>query len=531
MKLKNLTPTLHRRLLLGGVALALCLLLGVVLWPAKGAAESAVRREYPVTRETITVGTDAAGAIGSETENAYSPAAVKLERYTVQVGDRVAVGDVLARFDPDDVQRALDEAMRDRSAKQLEMDRLNAQIAAGQAALEQKIKETQTAGNKSRETELEGVRQARRQVQEALEAAKGKVGQLEAQITATQTEKDGRAEKLAGYETDLAQWTARQSELQATLDKLLADVGVDHAAEVEQLRLQISELAVSISDATRQRDALLAVDYDGKLAGLAAELESARGAVSQVEAALAAAQKAVEDAKEDQKPQLEQENAQIELLRNQETASQKNLNAQLAPVQAEWSAADEKVRLLAGLQADPTLKAAQNGVVTALKGEPGGMTDPNVPLLQIGKEESRVLRLQVEPMDIVDVEVGQQVSFYVDAYPDATFYGTVRAVAQLQNSNGKFDVQVSFEPTEEQLLDGMGANATLIVKQKKDVLALSNKAIQFEAGTSYVWLAAADGSLEKREIKTGFSNGRVTEVLNGLTQQDVAIVEEIYEDA
>lgn len=531
MKLKTLSPALRRRLFIGGGALALCLALGVTLWPTKGAAEPAVRREYPVTRETITVGTDATGSIGSETENAYSPAAVRLERYTVQVGDRVAVGDVLARFDKADVQRALDEAKQARSAKQLELDRLNAQIAAGQTALEQKIKEMQAAGGKSRDAELAGVRQARKQAQEALDAAKKQVGELEAQITSVQAEKDGRPQKLAGYEADLAGWAARQSELQTTLDGLLADVGADHADEIERLRLQISELAVSISDTTRQRDALLAADHDAKLAALAAGLESARSAVGQNEAALAAAQKAVENAKEGQKPQLEQENAQIELLRGQETANQKSLRTQLALVQTEWSAADEKASLLAGLPADPTLKAGHNGVVTALKGEPGGMTDPNVPLLQLGKEESRVLRLQVEPMDIVEVEVGQQVSFYVDAYPDVTFSGTVRAVAQLQNSNGKFDVQVSFEPTEERLLDGMGANATLIVKQKKDVLALSNKAIQFEAGTSYVWLVAADGSLEKREIKTGFSNGRVTEVLSGLTEQDVAVVEEHYEDA
>jgi len=76
----------------------------------------------------------------------------------------------------------------------------------------------------------------------------------------------------------------------------------------------------------------------------------------------------------------------------------------------------------------------------------------------------------------------------------------------------------------------MGANATLIVKQKQDVVAVSNKAIQFEDGESFVYLADETGGLRRQTVVTGFSNGRLTEILSGLQEGDVALVEEKYED-
>lgn len=57
----------HKKWLVAGGALAVCLLLGLV-WLARpqAAEEEPLRREYPVSRRDITVGIDAAGNIQSE---------------------------------------------------------------------------------------------------------------------------------------------------------------------------------------------------------------------------------------------------------------------------------------------------------------------------------------------------------------------------------------------------------------------------------------------------------------------------------
>ena len=53
---------------------------------------------------------------------------------------------------------------------------------------------------------------------------------------------------------------------------------------------------------------------------------------------------------------------------------------------------------------------------------------------------------------------------------------------------------------------------------------------RFEDGKSYVFLQNEDGTLRRQPVTTGFSNGKLTEILDGLQQDDVAVVEETYED-
>ena len=45
-----------------------------------------------------------------------------------------------------------------------------------------------------------------------------------------------------------------------------------------------------------------------------------------------------------------------------------------------------------------------------------------------------------------------------------------------------------------------------------------------------MFLQNEDGTLRRQPVTTGFSNGKLTEILDGLQQDDVAVVEETYED-
>ena len=82
----------------------------------------------------------------------------------------------------------------------------------------------------------------------------------------------------------------------------------------------------------------------------------------------------------------------------------------------------------------------------------------------------------------------------------------------------------------------MAASATIISKEKENVLILSNKAITLKDGKQYVNLRIEDKNAKKNEsgaytlkeieITTGFSDGRMTEVLSGLSENDVVIVKE-----
>ena len=106
------------------------------------------------------------------------------------------------------------------------------------------------------------------------------------------------------------------------------------------------------------------------------------------------------------------------------------------------------------------------------------------------------------------------------------FTGTVKERLLVANDNGEYPVTISIDPGEQMLLPGMKAYATIILKEKTDVLTLSNKAITLENGQQYVFVRDENGELVRKPIVTGFSDGRVSEILDGLSEHDVAIVQE-----
>lgn len=135
------------------------------------------------------------------------------------------------------------------------------------------------------------------------------------------------------------------------------------------------------------------------------------------------------------------------------------------------------------------------------------------------------LTLFVDSIDVIDISEGQEVSFYVDAYPEDTFTGKVESRSYVQDENKKLEVRVTVDENDAELLEGMGASATIIIKQKKDILTLSNKAIKLKDNKQFVKVRNAEGKVEEREITTGFSDGRISEILSGLNDKDVVISE------
>ena len=447
----NVLNTKRRKMLAAaGAGLALCVLTGLWLVRPRAAEEPPLRREYPVSRQDVTVGVDAAGSIQSRQWGQFAPVAVKLKEYRVSLGAQVAEGDVLAEYDLEDLQRLARESEARLAEKQSALDKLDLQKKDDEARLQQ---------------ELEGL-----------------MGQ-------------GASEE-----------------------------------QLRPVRQALAQNELNAADAQRQREEALTADYEGQAAEKQRQADAAKAAREQAQAQLKQTEQQLQEKRDARDALRKKEDSQIETMKQQAAVERQALDSQIEAARLARDAAKTERDDLLALCADPTLRADRAGTVTALGGTPGLAADPASPLAKIGDAGQRSLVLQVDPVDVGSIQPGQEVSFYVDAYPEATFTGRVESVSRLQNDGGKFEVRASFSEGDQPLYDGMGANATLIVKQKKDVVAVSNKAIQFEDGESFVWLAAENGQLRRQTVATGFSNGRITEILSGLQEGDVALVEEQYED-
>jgi HlyD family secretion protein len=160
--------------------------------------------------------------------------------------------------------------------------------------------------------------------------------------------------------------------------------------------------------------------------------------------------------------------------------------------------------------------------------------------------------------DIGVVQLGQQVEFTVDAYPDTTFKGKVwqkrQAPITVQNVV-TYDVVILVNNHDLKLMPGMTANVSVIITTSHDVIRITNAAMRFRfsdksAGSApargnaaakpganvsekkgpSVWVLE-NGKPKRVAITPGISDGNYTEVVAGeLKEGDQIIVESLKKD-
>src|SRR5437763_13815313 len=162
----------------------------------------------------------------------------------------------------------------------------------------------------------------------------------------------------------------------------------------------------------------------------------------------------------------------------------------------------------------------------------------------------------VAEADVGVVKVEQNVDFTVDAFPMQTFHGKVvqvrNAPITVQNVV-TYDTVIGVSNPDLKLKPGMTANVSIIVAHRDQVLQIKNAALRYRPAdatpsetrsTSSPSGARSRGERERRggertvyvlsgsrprsvQIKTGISDGIVTEVLDGLKEGDRVVTAEL----
>lgn len=168
----------------------------------------------------------------------------------------------------------------------------------------------------------------------------------------------------------------------------------------------------------------------------------------------------------------------------------------------------------------------------------------NTPTIaEIAEDLSRMqVEVKVDEADIGNIYEGQPAEFNVDAFPERHFKGEVEQIrlsASTTNNVTSYTVIVKFENEQrkgQNLIPGMTANVTMIVKEKKDVVMVPNSALRFRLPDAKVSEAAAqgdalpqesgprkpsvytltDGKPVSLEVERGISDGVNTEIVSGL---------------
>jgi HlyD family secretion protein len=302
--------------------------------------------------------------------------------------------------------------------------------------------------------------------------------------------------------------------------------------------------------------------------GQVLDLAKLKDAVTKSRATLAAAEAQVLQA------QATMEEARAQLARFKQVAELSGgkvpSKSELATAEANLKRAEANVagarasvtQARANLQSDETnlgkasIRSPIDGVVLTRKVDPGQTVAATLqaPVLFTLAEDLAKMKLQadVDEADVGQVRVGQTATFTVDAWPGRKYTGVITRVgygSQTKDNVVSYPTVLAVGNDDLSLRPGMTGTADIVTVTRADVLLVPNAALRFSptvagapaggppggivgklmprppsqppkpaapvnAGKPRVWVLR-DGQAAPVEIRTGSTNGQMTEVLGG----------------
>ena len=184
---------------------------------------------------------------------------------------------------------------------------------------------------------------------------------------------------------------------------------------------------------------------------------------------------------------------------------------------------------LAKYQLDVSLmKAPFSGVIASRNADVGDVVNPLMggPGVLTLVDFSRIkITVDVSLQDIVRIKKGQSVLLKVSAFPDETFQGQVTVVNLAADPmTKKFSVEVLVNNPDLILRPNTFGEVALEVETHENALAVPQNAVLEDR---FVFVAKGN-TAEKREVVLGLQNSETVEILSGISEGDLVIVEGNY---
>ena len=457
-------------------AFLLCLILvGVTACNAFGEEEETTQQVVEVVRGDLIVSVSGSGNIETSRDARLSfGSGGRIDKIYVEKGDEVSQGEVLAELDADALELAKTQA---------EVALTQAELALTQAQLNQQTAEYNLKNTQDTKDTLE-------------------LALLNAQINLRNAEHhlDETRDIYTWPEIEVAQDDV--DDAKAFLDYLLSFGPTQEQLDYAQARLDAAESTL---------DAMIN-SYD---------TEEVAIAKLQVEAAVMAeaqAQKNLDELIEDitiMELQLEAAKASVEQARESAALGRESLD------QAQKQL-DEAI-----------ITAPIAGVVASLSAEEGDIipspTMSPQPVIYLIDPTGLELVVEIDEIDVPEVKLGQEVIIELDALPDTEFKGVVTIIYPLATEVGGvvlYDVKIELDvPEDSGIKVGMSASADIILANRSNVLLVPDRAITEDGEGRTMVKVMVNEQIEERLVEIGISDGFDTEIINGLREGEMALIE------
>jgi HlyD family secretion protein len=180
------------------------------------------------------------------------------------------------------------------------------------------------------------------------------------------------------------------------------------------------------------------------------------------------------------------------------------------------------------------LLAPFDGVIAKIEGElnefvtpsPIGIQTP--PAVDLIENDCYYVSAPIDEVDAAEVKVGMDTRISLDAFREKKFAGKVRRISpyvlDVEKQARTIDIETAFVDKDDfqDLLAGYSADVEIILATRADTLHIPTEAI-LDGRKVFVYEAGAK-MVHQQEIKTGLANWAFTEILSGLKENQLVVV-------
>lgn len=131
---------------------------------------------------------------------------------------------------------------------------------------------------------------------------------------------------------------------------------------------------------------------------------------------------------------------------------------------------------------------------------------------------------QVDESEVGKLEEGMELEIRVGALENRTFAGVLEHIApkgEEEEGAIQFAIRAGIADAPEVFLRAnYSANADIVLERREQVLAISERLLQFDEGAPYVEVESGPQQFERRDVEVGLSDGLHIEIASGLDEGD-----------
>jgi len=171
--------------------------------------------------------------------------------------------------------------------------------------------------------------------------------------------------------------------------------------------------------------------------------------------------------------------------------------------------------------------APYDGIVFSSIYKSGEYAGSGMSAIEIASSEYIIIS-EVNEIDIIEMNVGQQTIIGLDAYYLEELIGEIIKISPVStNIGGVVSYKITVRPEVQdgiRLFHGMSVSLNIVTSDLENVIYVPIQSVREEDGKQYVDVLLEDANIERTKVETGIFNYDFIEIRSGLSEGDIVIV-------